>query len=358
MSDEQLAEGRVKPRKRAMEVLAELERNRDQVAQFAAAIEASAALAATRCTHVEEGSNYIDAKRSEITGLFDNVQKQVAQIDELCDHSEQMHSDVKDVKSACEVVVKGTQTLADEIKRLRDDAAKYAASTESLAAKAETLEKKVTDYLELLSNLQKTCEDRLKVIDSLLPGATSAGLAEAFGRRKREFLPPQWRWQGVFIVSIFALIGLAGSQLWLQVQAAGSKETHDWLLTFARFLPLTAPIVWLAIYSSRQAALAKRMEEEYAHKEVVSRSFEGYLKQFELIEGTGDATSITKLCVNSLDAIAAHPGRIYQKSKSDVTPLSLVTENAAELKKLIDGVAQLAPSIEAFQKAVARESKR
>jgi hypothetical protein len=116
-------------------------------------------------------------------------------------------------------------------------------------------------------------------------------------------------------------------------------STWDGVLRgLAMRLPLVIPLVWLAIYAGRNYMLSLRLEEDYAYKEAISISFEGYKREMENI-AVGDATNptpITTLCVNVLRAIAERPGRIYEGKQQDITilnELQAAAEQANDFRK-------------------------
>jgi len=70
--------------------------------------------------------------------------------------------------------------------------------------------------------------------------------------------------------------------------------------------------------------MSLRMEEDYAYKEAISTSFEGYKREMEKITASDgeNPTPLTILCTNILRAIAERPGRIYESKPEDITLLS------------------------------------
>ena len=103
------------------------------------------------------------------------------------------------------------------------------------------------------------------------------------------------------------------------------KATVDANSIFQYFivrLPFAIPIVWLAIYAGRRHSQALRLEEDYAHKEALSKSFEGYKKQIADIEEELENKDATlNLIERTLEALALHPGRIYQGKHEDISPV-------------------------------------
>jgi len=92
------------------------------------------------------------------------------------------------------------------------------------------------------------------------------------------------------------------------------------------------PLIWLAFHSSHKAALAQRVEEDYAFKEAVSRSFEGYRREMAEIEGkAAPESALSRFCAGVLSVITNPPGRIYEKHQLTKTPLNALAESAVPI---------------------------
>lgn len=141
------------------------------------------------------------------------------------------------------------------------------------------------------------------------------------------FKAPETFWQRVFIGSLIGLLGLA---VWHAYAYGNLSQPPDWqqLARMMLFkLPFLIPLVWLAIHAARQASFAKRMEEEYAFKATTSMSFEGYRRQMKDVGADLVTNSpLAQLCNNTLQTIAAPPGKVYEKSKMDPTPGTAAAE--------------------------------
>src|SRR5690606_15919923 len=102
------------------------------------------------------------------------------------------------------------------------------------------------------------------------------------------------------VLTTVALVGLA---LWNPLGAENQiGDWRDFLGHLLARLPFAAPLVWLGIYASARHGQALRLEEEYAHKEAISRSFEGYKKQLLELEAQSEDLRGTIELVNSVIA--------------------------------------------------------
>ena len=192
-----------------------------------------------------------------------------------------------------------------------------------LKAYEEDIQKQGTAFVQMQAKLE-----------SLLPHATSVGLASAFHNQKARFSKPQPYWLGLFVAAIVLLLAAACYGL------PATNDTWDSILRhFVNRLPIVAPLVWLAIYAGHHYNMALRMEEDYAFKEAVSTAFEGYKREMLGIparEGSFDNPLVT-LCENVLRALAERPGRIYEGRTEVVTPLTpvgtMLKDTVAEVMK-------------------------
>lgn len=219
-----------------------------------------------------------------------------------------------------------------------------AAKAKGLAERSSEVEARVADYEKRLEELGAKSAEQLKKIDELLPSATTTGLAHAFDERRQTFIGPQARWQIGFVCSVVVLALLAAVGMF-EVLFTKTIPTWDEL---GRFLivriPVAGALVWLALYTSNEAALAKQLEEDYGYKAAVATCFDGFKKQMSDVGKDVDPNSpLAKLLDNTLKMIAASPGRIYDKHKLTVSPLD-------ELKPLIEGLKAATEAIKTVTK--------
>lgn len=206
------------------------------------------------------------------------------------------------------------------------------------------MEKSIAVYENRLADLESQCAAQLKTIEGLLPGATSAGLAHAFNERRQTFLQPQRKWENLFIGSVAGIVALALWGLW-QIYSTEKPLNYDGvLLLWLTRLPVIGALVWLALHASHEAALAKRLEEDYGYKSAIASTFLGFHKQ--MLEIGSDTTAnepLAKLCEDTLTTIASPPGRIYDKHKLTVSPadgLKQTTKTVVDSANAIKDVAK------------------
>jgi hypothetical protein len=313
------------------------------VASLAAAakvqIHDSQAVIATKSDHIDGAQKHADKVRGDLDRVLTAAQASLTETDGLRARTAALNDTVTTMHAAV-TTSKAEVDANTEATRQSLAAARDAAITaKKLAEKADETERRVAEYEARLAELERQSREQLNTITGLLPGATSAGLASAFDERRKTFLIPGNRWQRWFVASILLLIALALTGL-IQLYLGTDALTYEKLLrVWLARVPVAAALVWLALYTSREAALAKRLEEDYGYKSAIAASFQGFQKQMQEIATTVGAESpLGKLCHNTLTTIASPPGRIYDKHALTVTP-------SAEVKELVAALMDAIPKV-------------
>jgi len=123
--------------------------------------------------------------------------------------------------------------------------------------------------------------------------------------------------------------------------------------------------MWVAYSSNRKLNLSKRLIEEYAHKETLSKTFEGLSHQINNIDDKDISNDLrVKLLYNILEVNSENPGKLisdYDKSDHplmDALDKSIKLTNAVAKLSNIPGFAKLASSIEKKSQKIFEEQKR
>lgn len=307
------------------------------VATIRAEAEAAQKATVEAAAEVEKGRTSISAAAAELATLAKSATTACGQIGDMHKSVTQHNASAGELKAAAEAAATRVTELLAQVTEQAAKAQEHASLIDSLATaageasdtatrlvlamtRAERRAEEVIGILEQhdadLAGLKGQCELLHKRIESLLPNATSAGLATAFRDQKARFEKPQWWWLATFILSIVAL---------LMFSLVGLPTVNDSWDAMARHLlnrlPLIAPLVWLAVYAGRHYGLALRLQEEYAYKEAVSVAFEGYKREMAGVGSTGadGLNPLITLCENVLRTLGQRPGRIYESKHEDIT---------------------------------------
>lgn len=244
---------------------------------------------------------------------------------------EEMLSEIRQHKSAAEL---NTTDIAAAL-----TSGKQSSETlKSLADIATLVDERIAQYEATLASLKARGEEQLTTITGLLPGATSAGLAHAFSERAALFIVPGRRWQLLFVSSILVLAALSATGFWQIINAAQPLEFSELLRFWLARLPFAAALIWLALHSSREAALAKRLEEDYGYKAAIAASFQGFQRQMaEIGSAAAPESALATLSKDTLATIATPPGRIYERHKLTVSPGTEIAGAGKAIKEALDG---------------------
>lgn len=294
------------------------------------------AVIATKSDHIQKAQEHADAVRANLDRVLTAAKQQATEAEGQKSRAQSAADNVTELLTGVRTTKGAVEKDAEAALAARKAAEESANVTKGLAEKSATVERRIAEYESRLAALESQCTAQLERIDSLLPGATSAGLAHAFNERRQTFLKPHNRWQIVFVGSVLAIVALAASGL-MRFYQADHIPTYDelvrlWLVR----LPIAGALVWLALHASREAALAKRLEEDYGYKAAISSCFEGFRKQMsEIAKGVEPDSPLGKLCADTLKTIASPPGRIYDKHKLIVSPTDELTEVAKGMTDVV-----------------------
>lgn len=307
--------------------------------------QAAATAAVAARTQVTDEQAVVATKSAHIQGAQEHADKVRADLDRAQTAATQSATEAEGHKNRAQAAVDTASELLTEIRAQKvtaevdaagikafHEAAKAAsASTKKLADRSENIDARLSSYEEALVELRKQADEQLKTITGLLPGATAAGLAHAFNERRKTFLSPATRWQWLFVGSVVCLVLLALGGLYNVYKDNTVLGWDDLARLWIARLPIAAALVWLALHSSREAALAKRLEEDYGYKAAIAASFLGFQRQMAQIgEDASEGSPLSQLCQDTLATIGSPPGRIYDKHRLTVTPVGELAEAAAK----------------------------
>jgi hypothetical protein len=303
-------------------------------------IEQIAGVVATKSEHIEGGRVHADEVRSKIDNVLTLAQQAATGADAQLQASQRTAESLTGLLTAAQTTRASIDANGEAISTLRTQSDRNAEVTKRLAETAEATEGRIKVSESSLDELRQTAATHLRTIENLLLGATNAGLAHAFDKRSKTFQRPERFWTAVFFGSLGALLAVAVVEA-LSQSGHHIPEYSELARLLLNRLPFFVPLVWLAIYASRQAALAKRMEEEYAFKATISTSFEGYRRQMAEVGELSERSPLALLCTGTIRTIGAPPGQVYEKQRMDPTPGTAAAEIIAPVA---DGVSKAVAS--------------
>ena len=181
---------------------------------------------------------------------------------------------------------------------------------------------------------KKTWEDNadtlFKKIEGLIPGATATGLAKAYQAQRESYNKPYWLWAWVFILTMCGAIWFAIANL------KDATSVEDAFMKVISRLPFFMPAFWLAIFASKQQSQNKRLQQEYAYKEALTKSYEADKREIEKLPESPERHQLSaKLLETMIDAAKFNPSEtLGSKTHNDGPPSVFELFKIRMLKKL------------------------
>lgn len=172
-----------------------------------------------------------------------------------------------------------------------------------------------------LKKLKKIEEEAKAVIDL----SSDAGLASGFTQRGKEARKNKYISLSIFVLALI-LLGT------FNFNTINFEKLHEITIQSIMIrLIINMPFIWIAIVSNINLNKYARLEEEYAHKESLAKSFERYKEQIEELDNDKSQELMMELLKTNLEAFEKNPAETMIHAKSDM-PSSLLTNQNREKK--------------------------
>ena len=318
----------------------------------------------------------------EINTLKDKINT----VDELFENRDNLHSNIEelsefyengtDLSNKIDAIYKGIKLKKNDIESLSYEILGYDEEDEEDETKLihinglkDNLEKSYSTILIDLEKLKKSLIDidsntstkydnfiekkeqkftsLVHEIEELLPKALTAGLSHAFSKKRIEEKASSKILSKNFTTAIRWLVGISLIPFMVSIYLLVSgteliNVIEDMPRMVLSILPLYIPMVWLAYSSNKKINLSKRLIEEYTHKEVLSKTFEGLSKQIENIEDKELSSELKiKLLHNILSVSSENPGKLISNYNTADHPLMDALEKSAKLNDAIDSISKI-----------------
>lgn len=292
------------------------------------AVTETSAKATAICASIQEAKKDMEDLAQVIREESKGIKSDVAQIVASKDSSGSLLAAIQKADAAIAEFQARSKTACVSVESLEKAARDKVSSVGELVTKSSEFHEKVMAYETNLNTLHAEFTSMKDKVERLLPGATSTGLASAFANQRKHYASEREKWAKVMVLGLGFLT--------LTVVVVGvmlpSGAADDWgaiLRHFCQRFPYLVAPLWISGYAGHHHKLATRMEEEYASKETISTSFEGYKREM-----SADPEAAKALSRNVLEIIARRPGMVYEGKQQDVTPLSAATD---AIEKLVPG---------------------
>jgi len=220
--------------------------------------------------------------------------------------------------------------------------------------------KKATEFKESMTKWEKEFSDIQKEITKLLPHALTVGLSFAYAEKKEAEEKESNRLLKTFYFAIGGLIIVSLIPFGISIKSIFDNTALEQVILrvprlVLAILPLYIPVLWVAYSSNRKLNLSKRLIEEYSHKEVLSKTFEGLSKQINNIDDKEISSDLRiRLLYNILEVNSENPGKLISDYNKSDHPLMDTLDKSV---KLTDAITRLS-KIPGFSKLAKKLAKR
>jgi hypothetical protein len=184
-------------------------------------------------------------------------------------------------------------------------------------------------------------------IQGLLPNALTAGLSYAYSKKKEDEVSESEKLSKQFKRAISGLVLVSVIPFLISiVELFYNKPLDSVLLDMPRFvlsiLPLYVPVLWLAYSANKKLNLSKRLIEEYTHKEVLSKTYEGLASQINAINDKSISADLkNKLLYNILEVASENPGKLISDYNKSDHPVMDALDKSAKLGEAVDRLSKI-----------------
>ena len=316
---------------------------------------------------IEQNSEYasqtketIEQNCEDIKTLQSNALIALNEIKNTKDKIEEIEQQVNAFSVSISEKNKNSSKLYDEIEDVHDTVFGYDTEKgehenglkEDLEAAYEeveqSFEKTKEEFQKVKEGYEQTFLEKKRQIEELLPDALTAGLANGYVEKKNEEEKELIKHEKTFRNSIWGLVGISciplsiNTLLYLVYNYPLTKILETFPAVLAFVLPLYFPVLWLTWNANKEAKLSKRLIEEYTHKEVVSKTYQGLAEQVKNLDN-GDISYQLKerLLYNLISVNSENPGKLISDYNKPDNPLIDILDRSVALATTFDKLKNL-----------------
>jgi hypothetical protein len=338
----------------------------------------------------------ISRKAIDIEEHFENVDSIKLHVESL----ESLSESISEIKDKCNQNLSNVQKMQKDIKDFHNSIFGYTYTDEETGEiqRITGLKHELTSaYTELKENIQLTTKDVEEIINSttertskfvqegqdlineqikswkqdhddamnqiraLMPQALTAGLSVAFSDKKQAELIEQTTLTTKFSntikwLSFISLLPASVSIYFISTMGMDIAVSKLPELVTA-IIPVYIPTLWLAYSYNKRLNLSKRLVEEYTHKEVLSKTFEGLSHQIDSIDNSEISKELRiKLLYNLLNVSSENPGKLISDYNKTDHPILDVLEKSSKLTDAVESLSKI-PGMSAVTKFMDRKSE-
>lgn len=292
--------------------------------------------------------------KENITAIEAEVNSSLKKITELQTTAKERKSEIDDLYN---------EIMGDE----KPDGEREGGLKDKLNKSYSVIEEKMKKFSESFEDLKRTYdseyENRKEKLDELMPEAMAKGLSAAYVSQKKSEISHRRVSSIVFTLAIISmvLVSLIPVYINFSLHIEGVKKIQDLIENLPKTLflviPIYFPLLWIAWTSNKSINLSKRLIEEYAHKEVLSKTYLGLVKQIQDLPQENMSHELrAKLLFNMIITSAENPGKLITDYNKTDNPLMEIMDKSAAVANAVDKFKNI-PGISQFAKYLNKKAE-
>lgn len=170
------------------------------------------------------------------------------------------------------------------------------------------------DLEKRLTQLKEVEEEARKVINL----ASDAGLAGGFVEKAKEAKKNKW-WSVGFLILSLLIMFFYNRELFNNIPDIQNQINNGSIIWVILKMTVNAPLLWLAVVANINLNKYSRLEQDYAHKEALAKSYERYKTEISKLSSEDEQAENLKqeLIRVNLEAFKFNPADNMDRAKSD-----------------------------------------
>jgi hypothetical protein len=303
---------------------------------------------------------------SKINAAFSNINKRKSEIDDLYyeiygyDEEDPETEESRHINGLKDQLEHSYKQIKDEITNLRKDLIDFKDKTKTgFTNEIDHCKERIN---ESIKQSDMEYNSILAKIKSLLPGALTTGLSHAYSEKRTTELNEIRRSDVSFNKALTGLVLVSIIPFAVSIYMMSQGKTLEAVIldiprVVLAILPIYLPFLWLAYFSNKRINLSKRLVEEYTHKEVLSKTFEGLSSQIQEIDNDSISTELKiKLLYNVLDASQENPGKLISNYNKADHPIIDVLDKSTKLTDSLEKLDKI-PGVKSLLKVLENKAE-
>lgn len=291
---------------------------------------------------MEEIRNEFNELKSNLERVINSLNEKDERYEQLLNGEEEKYKEIKkshdlideyrDELFADEGVKEDIEQLHNELKENNEKTKKILTD---ITECRKSFEEECASNKEKLNEFSISFNENVNKIEELLPGATAAGLAEAYNIVITEQKKSRKHWTWIFSVSLLCIFALMCILLGFGIVSFQTTDSlQDTFIKLVRIASLEFPFVWMAMVSTRKINQLMALIEEYRYKWTTMRVYDGMNKAVKNMDVAETEENQEVLLFNQLlNAVKKNPTKRLENIKSDDV-LSKTKDLICELRDL------------------------